>query len=725
MPPGDRTTAEDTGDDLEARLADPVLAAARAEAARVPAGDPPAVWGALVPDAPLDDAAVEARALALLDAMSQHERIALLAGNGPLVRGVLDMARHYNETPYVAGELPRLGVPGIRFSDGPRGVVMGHATAFPVALARAATFDPGLEEWVGDAIGVECRALGANLFAGVCVNLLRHPAWGRAQECFGEDVHLVGEMGAALVRGSQRHVMACVKHFAANSIENSRMRVDVEVDEDDLRDVYLPHFRRCVEAGAAAVMTAYNRVNGERCGHHRHLVTEILKGEWGFDGFVMSDFLLGIRSGRALAAGLDLEMPFRWRFRSLGRLVRRGRVGTDRVDDAALRLLRQQVRFADRAGRGGQPERYTPAAVAGPAHRALAREVAERSLVLLRNEALRAGPTAGQRVLPLDPEAVQSLAVVGRLAARPATGDRGSSHVRAPQVVTVLDGLRAAAERFVINVTHLPGDDLDAARLAAGAADAAVVVAGYTDRDEGEKVPGRGGDRASLALRPEDEAMIRTVAAANPRTVVVLIGGSAIVTESWREQAGAVLVAWYPGMEGGHAVAGALFGEVNPGGRLPCTWPRGAEQLPPFPPRARSVRYGPLHGYRLMEASGRSPAYPFGFGLSYTTFEYGRPVATRGYDGEVRLVVPVVNSGTVPGDEVVQVYLDEALGSEPRPLRTLRAFRRVTVAPGKMADVVFTFPPGALARAAAAGGGTVRLHVGPSADPATHRSAAI
>jgi len=503
------------------------------------------------------------------------------------------------------------------------------------------------------------------------------------------------------------------------------MKVDVRIDEDDLRDLYLPHFRRCVDAGAAAVMAAYNRVNGERCGHHRHLLTEVLKDEWGFDGFVMSDFVFGVRSGTALAAGLDLEMPFRWRFRSLGRLVRRGRVGSDRVDDAALRLLRQQVRFADRTGRGGQPERYTRSAVAGAAHRALAREVAERSLVLLRNEALRSGPAAGQRVLPLDPDAVQSLAVVGRLAARPATGDRGSSHVRAPQVVTVLDGLRAAAERFVINVTHLPGDDLDAARLAAGEADAAVVVAGYTDRDEGEKVPGRGGDRASLALRPEDEAMIRTVAAANPRTVVVLIGGSAIVTESWREQAGAVLVAWYPGMEGGHAVAGALFGEVNPGGRLPCTWPRGAEQLPPFPPRARTVRYGPLHGYRLMEAAGRSPAYPFGFGLSYTTFEYGRPVATRGYDGAVRLVVPVVNTGTVPGDEVVQVYLDEALGSESRPLRTLRAFRRVTVAPGKMADVVFTFPPGALARAAAAGRGTVRLHVGPSADPETHRSAKI
>jgi beta-glucosidase len=627
------------------------------------------------------------------------------------------MARHYNETPYVAGAVPRLGVPGIRFSDGPRGVVMGHATAFPVPMARAATFDPALEERVGDAIGVECRALGANLFAGVCVNLLRHPGWGRAQETFGEDPHLLGEMGAALVRGSQRHVMACVKHFACNSIEDHRLSVDVRIDEDDLHDVYLPHFRRCVEAGAAAVMSAYNRVNGVRCGHHHHLLTEVLKDGWGFDGFVMSDFVLGVRSGDALAAGMDLEMPFRWRFKSLVRRVRRGTVAAERVDDAAMRLLRQQVRFADRAGRGGEPGRYTQAAVAGDAHRALAREVAERSMVLLRNEILRTGPSAGQPVLPLDPDDVRSLAVVGRLAAMPVTGDQGSSNVRAPAVVTVLDGLRAAADRFVINLAHVPGGDHDAAHLAAGAADAAVVVVGYTARDEGEKVPRRGGDRRSLTLQPEDEALVRTVAAANPRTVVVLIGGSAIVAESWREQAGAVIMAWYPGMEGGHALARLLFGEVNPSGRLPCTWPRGAEQLPPFDPDAREVRYGPLHGYRLMQATERAPAYPFGFGLSYTTFQHGRVVARRAWDGTISVTVPVTNTGTRAGDEVVQLYLDEPLGSEPRPLRTLRGFRRVTIEPATTANVALPVPLDAARRARAANGGTLVVHVGRSADP--------
>jgi beta-glucosidase len=737
--PGETTAATDDGDDLAERLADPVLVATRDEAP-VPA-EPPDVWGALAPDPdgerdgrtdPLDDRAVEARTRELVDQMTLHEKLQLLSGDGPLVRGLAEMARRYNETAYVAGELPRLGLPGIRFSDGPRGVVMGHATAFPVPMARGATFDPELEERVGDAIGVECRALGANLFAGVCVNLLRHPAWGRAQETFGEDPHHLGEMGAALVRGVQRHVMACVKHLACNSMEAARFRVDVSVDDDDLRDVYLPHFRRCVDEGAAAVMTAYNKVNGERCGHHHHLITEVLKGEWGFDGFVMSDFVFGVRSGSAVAAGQDLEMPFRWRFRSLGRHVRQGTVTAERVDDAARRLVRQQVRFADRTARPDRPGGYAPARVAGPEHRALAREVAERSMVLLRNETVlvtgsattAAAAASDERapVLPLDPDRVQSLAVLGGLAAVPVTGDHGSSHVRAPGVVTLLDGLRAAGERFVINVAHHPGDDRDAARLAAGAADVAVVVVGYTHRDEGENVPGRGGDRRSLTLHPEDEALIRTAAAANPRTIVVLVGGSAIVTESWREQVGALLVAWYPGLEGGTALARVLFGEVEPGGRLPSTWPRGAEQLPPFDPDARRVRYGPLHGYRLMEATGRSPAFPFGFGLTYTTFEHGRLEAKRARDGSVRLTVPVVNTGVRPGDEVVQVYVDEALGSEPRPLRTLRAFRRVTVEPGALANVTFELEPEVLAASTRTSDGKIRLHVGRDADPAGHRT---
>ncbi|MGH9113092.1 MAG: glycoside hydrolase family 3 protein, partial [Acidimicrobiales bacterium] len=347
---------------------------------------PADVWGHLADGT---DTAPDDRAHDLLDQLTQHEKLHLLSGDTPVASGLAGMLRHYNETPYVAGEVARLGIPGIRFTDGPRGVVVGHATAFPVPMARGASFDPDLEERIGDAIGVEARALGANLFAGVCVNLLRHPAWGRAQETYGEDSHLLGEMGAALVRGSQRHVMACVKHFACNSMEDARFKVDVRVDHDDLRDIYLPHFRRVVDEGVAAVMTAYNRVNGDHCGHHRDLITGVLKEEWGFDGFVMSDFVLGVRSAAdAMNAGLDLEMPFRLRFRRLGRLVRSGRVPVARVDDAALRIVRQQLRFARRTTRPGATDRYATSRVAGAEHRALAREAAERSIVLLRNRVL-------------------------------------------------------------------------------------------------------------------------------------------------------------------------------------------------------------------------------------------------------------------------------------------------------------------------------------------------
>ncbi len=257
----------------------------------------------------------------------------------------------YNSEPYYAGEDKELDIPAVKFTDGPTGVVLGyHSTAFPVSMARAATFDPELEERVGNAIGIEARAGGANLFAGVCINLLRHPGWGRAQETYGEDPYLLGSMGAALVKGVQKHAMACVKHFAANSIENARFIVSVEMDERTLREVYLPHFKKCVDAGAAGIMSAYNRVRGEWCGHNQYLLTDILKKEWGFEGFVMSDFIYGIRGTIDPAdAGLDMEMNATQFYG--GRLVeavKEGLVKEARIDDAVRRILRQKIRFASK-----------------------------------------------------------------------------------------------------------------------------------------------------------------------------------------------------------------------------------------------------------------------------------------------------------------------------------------------------------------------------------------
>src|SRR5690349_269560 len=218
--------------------------------------------------------------------LTQDEKIQMMSGDPPFWLGMADMmGGGYVDHPWVAGAVPRLGIPGVRFADGPRGVIMDGGTTFPVTMARGATFDPELEERVGDVIGREVRALGGNFFGGVCINLLRHPAWGRAQETYGEDSRHLGAMGAALATGVQRHVMACVKHYALNSMENARQNVDVSIDPRSLHEVYLPHFKRVVDEGVASVMSAYNSVNGEWAGQNGELLTEILKERWGFEGF--------------------------------------------------------------------------------------------------------------------------------------------------------------------------------------------------------------------------------------------------------------------------------------------------------------------------------------------------------------------------------------------------------------------------------------------------------
>ena len=677
----------------------------------VPADAVESAYGELARTAPVEPDAVEAVVDEILGRLTPGERIRLLSGDGPFVRGTLDMAKRYNGEPIVAASSKRVGLPGIRFTDGPRGVVMYSSTAFPVPMARAATFDPDLEERIGDAIGVEARTQGANLFAGVCINLLRHPAWGRAQETYGEDSHVLGEMGAALVRGTQRHVMACVKHFAVNSMENSRLWLDVRVDEADLRDLYLPHFKRCIDEGAAGVMTAYNQVNGVACGHHRHLITEVLKGDWGFDGFTMSDFTFGVHSARAaVKGGQDLEMPYGGLFKRLPRLVARGKVPMARIDDAARRLIRGQVRFATR----GELERYVPEVVAGPEHRALAREAAARSVVVLTNRSMPGeGTTDPAPVLPIDPSTVRSIAVIGRLAAKPNLGDLGSSQVHPPSVVTLLEGMQAAGARHGIDIRHHDGQDASAAAQVAAEADVAIVVTGSTWRDEGEWILRAGGDRRSLRLADVDEAMIRAVAGANDRTAVILMGGSAFAVDPWRDLVGALLMAWYPGMEGGHGVADVVFGDAEPQGRLPCTWPDTGTRLPPFKRFARRIRYGPLFGYRLMEASRQTPGFWFGHGLGYQEATWGAPtldVEPVDEDGSRRVVIRVdlTNEGPRPAHETVQVYVPEVLGTHRAPGNALRGFQHIEIAPGQVATAVI--------EVRVAAGATV-VRVGRSADP--------
>lgn len=618
---------------------------------------------------------------ALVKRMSLGEKLRQMAGSTSLA-GLGLMAINYGSATWNSGRNKRLGIPPIKFTDGPRGICLNHSTCFPVAIARGATWDEALAERVGSAMGIEARAQGANFFGGVCVNVPRHPGWGRAQETFGEDPHLLGVMGVATVKGVQRHVMACVKHFACNSMEEARFFVDVRVDERTLREIYLPHFKRCVGAGAASIMSAYNQVNGEYCGHNTRLLRDILKRDWGFDGFVMSDFTLGLRDGRLGAlAGLDIEMPYRWRYGpGFKHKVKRGKVPVSVIDESVTRVLRQKARFST----VGKPGSYDISTVAGAEHANLALEVARKGIVLLKNEA---------GALPLQKRSIKKLAIIGSLASKKNIGDHGSSRVRPPYVATALDGIRNRAAGDV-EVIYASGRNLNRARLAARDADAVVVVAGLTHKDEGEFMPviHTGGDRENLLLPLKQERLIKAVADENGRCVVVLEGGGAIVTTPWQDEVEAILMAWYPGMEGGNAVADILFGDVNPGGKLPMTFPASNEATAPFHKKAKSEEYGYYHGYRLNDREGVMPAFAFGFGLSYTKYAYSNlrlSASPEGAGGAIRVEADVTNVGEVAGAEIAQLYVGYQNSSVERPVKELKGFTRVFLRPGESRSVSF------------------------------------
>jgi beta-glucosidase len=669
----------------------------------------------------LSDTQIDARARELVDQLTLDEKIKMMSGDLPFWTGMADMVGGgYADHPWVSGAVPRLGIPGIRFADGPRGVVMDGGTTFPVSMGRGATFDPELEERVGDVIGRELRAMGGNFFGGVCINLLRHPAWGRAQETYGEDPMHLGEFGAALARGVQKHVMACAKHYALNSMENARFSVDVTIEPRPLHEIYLRHFKRVVDEGVASIMSAYNSVNGEWCGQNYTLLREILKEQWGFQGFVMTDFMFGMRdSKKAVLAGQDVEMPFDMIHKQhLRGLVECGEVPIQCIEEAALRVLRQEIRFAQ----GRDPQDY-PLEVAGcEMHRQVAREAAEKAIVLLKNEG---------GLLPL--KAVKQLAVIGKLAAVSNTGDGGSSNTRPAYVITPLQGLQEALQEQV-EIVYEDGGDLAQAVQVASEADVVVVVVGYTDQDEGEyvspdsmnelaknfptptademtiaqammvkmgvtnSVPNAmpsGGDRKYLTLSPTDEALIRTVAAVNPRTIVAMMGGSAIITENWRAQVPAILMLWYPGMEGGHAFADILLGRVNPSGKLPCVFAARPEDLPYYDMNAKAITYDLWHGYRKLERDGVVPAFPFGFGLSYTSFEFSNlrlVEASLSKEGTVIATIDVTNCGPVPGDTVVQCYVSVIASRVERATKELKAFQRIGMNPGETKTVKVEIP---------------------------------
>ena len=651
--------------------------------------------------------AADRAALDLVSRMTLDEKLEQMAGSGigPMI--VSPLFRGGEMAPVYSGRNERLGIPPVAFSDGPRGIICGRSTAFPVAMARAATWDVELQRRVGDVIGQEARAQGANYWGGLCLNIVRHPSMGRAEETYGEDPWLTGEMGVAILTAVQRHnVMACAKHFALNSMETARFKNSVEIDERTLREVYLPHFRKAVEHDVASFMSAYNKVRGEWAGENRHLLTTVLREDWGFRGFVTSDWMWGVYDGkRGVHAGLDIEMPQGKVYGgNLKKLVERGEVPPAEIDESVRRIVRTKLLYLTRE----DPQAYPRGLAGSPEHAALAREVAEKGMVLLKNE----GP-----LLPLDKARVKTIAVVGHLADAANTGDHGSSNVNPPYSTSALEGLQDYLGAGA-TVLHSNGKDLAEVSRVAGQADVVVVVAGTRWDEVGEyitdeqglrprgpaqkrplviKVPFMkepivlsGGDRVPLSLKPRDLTVIQAAAKANPRCVVALVGGSVYTMEEWRNDVPAVLMAWYFGMEGGHALAGVLFGDVNPSGKMPLTTPKDEKQLPFFDEFADTIEYGPYHGYTLADKKGYEPAYPFGYGLSYTTYAYGNlkvATPTVSPDGKVDVTVDVTNTGSRAGEEVVQLYVGFEGSKVDRPVKLLRAFAKATLAPGETKTV--------------------------------------
>ncbi len=664
-----------------------------------------------------------------------------------------------------------------QFSDGPRGVNLdavkpansqGYATVFPAASLRGATFDVDLENKIGAATGDELIAAGRTMLLAPTVNILRHPAWGRSEETYGEDSFLLGRLGSAYVVGVQTFAPACAKHFAANNIERNRDNGDVaQMDEQTLQEIYARHFGMIVrDGGVSCVMAAYNQIqvgSGQaiNCTQNGHLLNDILRTEFGFKGMVISDWwampggrtpttsVESTQAGQALRAGLDLEMPWNLNYSQLDNVNNEAGITA-----AALRVVTEKYRFKVNPTTGAigllPPttgfNRTAFSITNSDAHVALALQSATEGMVLLKN-------TNG--VLPIKSDGtVRSVAVVGlsvpwtlkgvvasgtvNFPVDVRTGDLGSSRVNADPAKSTgpFAGIQGAAPT---GVTVLPGHDLAAAQ----SADFVVVVAGLTPYDEGEDytiVPDDSDRDQSLALDGKaggnaQNNFIAQVAALHKPMVVVLEGGSVIDVSAWESTVPAIVMAWYPGQSGGAALGQLLFGKANFSGKLPVTWPRSLADEPRFSgsdSSALTTNMGYYLGYRWFDTQGKTPLYAFGTGLSYTKYDYSNlivPCSTVTKKGVVNVTVDVKNSGTVAGDETVFLFVswpNSTVTTRKAPnYKELKGFKRVTLAAGQAKRVTIPVRVSDLdywnttSSSWQIETGMVKVMVGPSADKAS------
>jgi beta-glucosidase len=655
------------------------------------------------------------------------------------------------------------GIKAFFFRDGPRGVNLhanfdgkhDYSTSFPVAMARGAAFDDDLEFHIGQAIGDETLASGNTMMLAPTINILRHPAWGRAQETYGEDPFLLGRLGSAFVTGLQKYIAACPKHYAANNIENGRSGANAMMDEQTLREIYARHFEMVVEeGGAAAIMAAYNLVNGVKSTQNQHLLTDLLRNDFGFQGFVLSDWwampnganlstmssVLQATAVEAVHAGLDMELPWRYNYSTLTSAIADHAITSADLTTSTARILEQKMRFhldstsgtlgcrmpfsiydPNTAEIANNNKDDDPDPAIGMSHVALAELAARESMVLIKNE---------NNTLPINTATVKKVAVIGAnitfsiqssqdqngcssncpldFTTNVRTGDLGSSRVfhDPDKAVSPFAGITDAAGSSITVTRGNTAADV-------GDADFVVVVAGLTAEDEGEEYTGAG-DRTTrqpgapvatvnLGLDPKrntgvQDGLISAVAALRKPMVVVLEGGS-VIKMPWLASVPAVVMAWYPGQQGGRALGKLLFGKENNWGKLPLSWPASEASLPEFASFTGTTVMDYALGYRwydqdasrqLLRATSNGRPMSFGYGLSYSTFQYSNlqvPCSDVSPNGVVNVTVDVTNTSERAGDEIVFLFVSYGHTTSPRrPFKELKAYKRVSLKGRNPAD---------------------------------------
>ncbi len=653
-----------------------------------------------------NDEDIETRIDALMEELTLQEKITMI----------------HASSAFTSGGVERLNIPELVMSDGPHGVrhehgrdwakdenVLDSSTYLPVGTALAATWNTDLGYKFGEVLGSEAQFRGKDVILGPGLNIIRSPLNGRNFEYLTEDPYLNSRMVVGYIKGVQKHgVAASAKHYVANSLEFDREYVNVEMSDRALREIYLPGYKAAVQEGEAlTVMAAYNKFRGVYCAHSTYLLDDILKEEYGFEGLVVSDWAAVKNTMEAVQAGVDIEMgtdltmfadTLDYRNFFLGdtllTLVENGTVDEALIDKKVRRILRVMFRLGKFDDVKFNGEYNTKA------HQQIARDIADEAIVLLKNE---------DNLLPLKKDDIKKVAVIGVNATRKQAGGGGSSQVKAFYEITPLQGLQNLLGNDV-EIEYAPGYEItkdgkvneklikEAAAVAKNA-DAVIYVGGlihgYTDEWNDNAYDAEAIDKSDMYLPFGQDKLINTLLVDNPNMVVVLVDGGPVDMRNWESQTKSIVQAWYAGMEGGNALADILFGNVNPSGKLPMTFPTKLEDSPAhslasYPNKENMLidhKEGIFVGYRYFDTYKVEPAFAFGHGLSYTTFDYSDLKVTKKGKDKVKVSVTVTNSGKVAGKEVAQFYVKDEVSALKRPEKELKAFQKIALEAGKSATV--------------------------------------